>query len=341
MTYSRVQIFSNDGSYLTETRARCKRAWLMDDNGDGTLYMPKNDINATEANLRYGNFVYVRNKLVGDWVGVIRTPLSFGNSTYEIGLQQAGVLLKDRPVRKVDKGTSDAIVRQLISDANEEADLRIRPGEFTATSAVTSLPSIMDSALVAVKKLVERTGSHWSVDPVVGADGRLFIQFNWLTTVGQSFIGTIELHEGQGANIERDERDPVVQQGEIYNHVTVVGKSATNDRLQPGIAFDQDSINLYGLRKCILTENLSTQTSVNNSATYHVSVMAWPQYTLNLTAITAAIYPYIQIGNYLSVRLISVGFSNGQPGFRGSAQVVGKAYDDTEGSMPLTLVALR
>lgn len=341
MTYSRVLIYGNDGTYLAETRARCKRAWLMDDVGDGTLYMPKNDINATDANLRYGNFIFVRNKLVGDWVGVIRTPLSFGNETYEIGLQQAGAILKDRTLHRRIGGTADAVIQDIIAEANAPADLRIRTGQINASQKALLLTDKNSSSLMGVQSVIQKSGMHWSVDPVVGADGRLFVEFNLYDAMGMNLSGSIELHEGQGANIERDDRDPVVQQGEIYNSITVIGKAATDVRISPGIAVDQDSINLYGLREATITENFSHQTAIDNSARSHLAAMAWPQYTINLTAIGSAIFPYIQIGNVLSVRLISIGFSNGKPGFKGRVQIVGKAYDDTEGSMPLTLMSVR
>lgn len=334
MTFSRVIIARPDGTPLEELHCRARRSWLLSDVGEATLYIPRTDPKYTPSLIQYGNLVLIENRLIGNWGGVIREPITRYNDRVEVGCLSSEDLLKDRRGEHIPKFNQDdaagARYQAVIEAANNVGDLRLRVGDIWGGGLRNARVGAGDTMFSYIIRLASRAGADWNFVPGFDAAGGLIFNAGFWPQEGHDFSATKLLHDGQGANIEEDGRPPWTTQGRIVNNLRVNSMGSTVQDTFVGRATNDDSLAIYGVREGVVSENVSTQTNADAYAESKVNETGFQTEVYCITAVGRRIMPYIRLGNSLALRIAKLGLDT-------VVRVVGYAYDDTEGSVALTL----
>lgn len=332
MTYSQVLIADADGNPLADLNIRARRSWLINDIGEATLWLPTNHPKYSPRLYQYGNLVWIASRTLGNWGGVIREPITLYTDQVEIGCLSGEDLLNDRVclgMPKLNDAGSGSYLRNAVSFANSKQDLRVRPGTIWEGHSVNVVRIGTETVYQFMGRVQQRSPIEWRLTPQLDAGGRMVFNADLSDQLGDVLPGVV-LHDGQGANIEEDDRPTVTIQGRIANSILVSSDGSTAEDAFSGWAQDTNSLALYGLREQAFVEAVGTQSGAVVHARSHAGESARQTAVYNVTTTGRAIMPYIRLGNTLSIRLNKYGVTD-------TVRITGMAYDDFEGGAALTL----
>ncbi len=326
---------------LAELVCRTQRSWVLNQPnepfGTATAWLSVNDPNLGDDLLRFGNILYIHDGILPDWAGVVGEPQTFDQSEVAIGATAAEVLFDDRraeDARALD-GTPGAIFRDIVRAANRPAPLGISEGDVLEAGSTVVMRPGARSLLSLLQDLQAKHGGEWGVEPSLG-DGRLPRLSAWYSAeCGVDYSTSVALIEG--TNIKFAGSPIMTRYGRVKNDALVVGSGGRAESSLRGLSSDIASIGTYGLRQLAVAENIQGQSSVDSQARQEVQMRKAPLRRFEVTADKPDIYPYLCIGNRLGLELASVGFQDGRRGITTAVRVIGMAFDDQEGEVPLVL----
>jgi hypothetical protein len=350
---SQVFIYTRDLVPVAELVCRTQRSYVLNSPdtafGQCTAFVPTTDTKLlNDETRRFGNLLIVRDQALGNWAGIIDEPQSY--STEEVSIHATSVesIFADRNGAGIGGGVGALDLdgppgerfRGLVRHANFETPTGIAEGDIEDGQGSGSLADVGKlSILQLVRNLQDDTGYEWGVDPEISPRGEIAFNAWWKFQRGTDYSAKFELIEG--TNVRFGDGPTMTLQGRVKNDIVVRGQAASDgSSAKSKLTVDLTSINAYGLRQYVVTDRHVSQTRVDQAADTLLAQLKNPTRTLDLVCVDSASYPYLRIGNTLAVKLTSVGFQNGQRGWQGNARIVGYAYDDVEGEVPLVLEGL-
>jgi hypothetical protein len=329
------RLFDRSGSPVTDFDATVVRSWLLNDIGEAIFLIPTSSIKCTEGNFKWGNYLYVEHDTLPDWVGVIDTPRPWGNGVMEVHAFEAASILKYRLPTLNSKvtGTPGTKVRALLETANGIEPTLIRAGTIMP-DGVSSEETLTDTILAHLKKIQEASNMDWICTPVIDANGRLSITFDWLVSAG----AVTDLELSQGNNVQYGS-NPMEESGEVINYLEAMGEQTESTTLSY-VCQDDPSIQKYGLRMARNTfTGITTLASLQITANEYLrknkeSTMSMPTIAVKRTvpyagaAYTDKTFSKLRLGNVVLSTGTNVGFDATGLGASKQIRIEGMRYDE-------------
>lgn len=368
MAYSRVRIFTPNGTPIDELDVATKRSWVLNGVGRCNFDVPIYDaltggINpkCTLANLQYGNLVLIEhrpsqnadgsfNGLLPPWVGIITTPQTWGYGKVTITVQSAEQVLKYRPMGNLFiAGVPGSIFSQILKFSNAWAiggPLASSGGDILVGNGVIIQPGSVDldgvnvplnlriTALEHIQQYSKATGYDWDITPQVGSDGKLTLVGNWYKRKG--------IDSGQViSNYNMLATSPLyTEQGEFYNTVYGSNDGTTPQTRSTAIAQDVAGVSangVFALKQIFPGTGNAAQGAIQELTNAYVSGVQ--------TKVTRTFAPTIldfdnafsfcNTGNSWRIQNDTVGFFNGGIGVNGSIRISAMEYSDLENTCKL------
>ena len=336
-----VFVFDYTLKPLAELVCRTQRSWVLnrpdESLGAATAWLAITDPNLGDGLLRFGNILYIHDGLLPDWAGVVGEPQAFDPAEVSIAATAAEVLFDDRRLeeRRPLSGSPGSIFRQLVRLAAQAAPLGIGEGDIDEAGLSARCDLGVRSMLSAIQEVQSRYGGEWGIAPALSSGGLPVLSAWYSQQCGADYSGSVALVEG--VNIKLEGGPVMTRYGRVRNDVLAVGTGGKQDSAARGIASDPASISSYGLRQMAVVGNFQNQADVDARAAQEVATRKEPLRRFEVTANNPDVYPYLRIGNRLSLELTSLGFQDGRRGIRTTVRVIGMATDDQEGEVPLVL----
>jgi hypothetical protein len=329
---------------IAEVDCRAQCAWVLNtpngELGTASIVLSVNESKLSEQLLRWGNILYIGNTPAGDWAGVV-TGESDTQSEITLNATSAEILLDDRCMRRgLDRsgtfsGSFGMMLTQVITDANRISNTGLSAGDIQIEG-----PSLNDKRsgdyLTFIRRRQEITGWEWAVVPTLNDGGVPVLALSARPQLGTDHSANAALEEG--VNLQFADGPIRTVTGRVKNDILNVGVIGTPDGQQiltPET--DDTSISLYGPRQAeVKTTDVSKEALIAR-ADADLARQKQPERRYTLVANSAAIYPYLRIGNYLALRLYSAGFDwqTLQRGTNTVVRIIGMSYDTSLGVVPL------
>lgn len=323
---SRIQIFDHFGYRIAEFNANASRTWKVSDYGRCAFEIPIINPKCTQANLQFGNFVYIEHPRLPPWGGVIDVPRKWNKHTVLVYAYSGEYIFKFRRVEAINTVTLSPgeIFNQIIDLANREGDTRITKGSiFTDDEAVRwelNLLKIYDE----IVRLAEDTDNEWKVKPELESGGQIQFKAYWNKELG---VNTNYLLK-EGLNIEAED-DIISEDGEIANDIYGIGPGAAQTSRNNVNLLDIDSIGTYGLRQSSVSFQEGEYSSVEIGTKAMLKKKKNPSKTFSLTATDyIETWNNMDIGNTFLLQMSNVGFQNNSFGVNTQVRVTGMTYDE-------------
>jgi len=329
----RIRIFDREGFPVAEFRTTVQRSWAIGEEGRAVFSYPsrKTDI-VNEQVLQFGNWLWVQNDTLPDWVGMIDVPRHWTARTVNVCAYtpERQFALRRGPIEDVLTGSSGTIFERLLQYVNLEETTVLRAGNIYRGGTQrqeTINPTTLDKDL---KRIQQRSGEEYQFRPATDVAGRLIVYCDWLDRLG--IDSPVLLHEGRGGgNIEATE-NIMIEDGPIINDTLGYGDGQTWKSKPTTKVIDPTSTGRYGLRQDSKGYSgvTTTQALIENS-TSHIAQFKAPARSFEITALNVGeTFQYINLGNRLKLRFQNIGFYNGTQGFETTVRILGMAYDPTE-----------
>lgn len=343
MAASIITIYDRQGNILTDIEAQVDREWLLNEYGEATFTLAKNDPKCREEYLRFGNRIVIESNADDEsgvdlpaWGGVIDTPREWGDHDITIHAYSAEYLFTFRrgPVSLTHESSFGGVLLKMIDLANMPEDLGIRAGEVYQGDAAVSRKLELTEMYDALIGLVEDSGMDWSIEPAFDGAGRLYFAANWYEQRGVDSNFALE----EGLNIQASS-NALVEQENIVNDVLAYSSSMTGwNANKTRTARDEDSIALYGLRSAALSvsTNDGDLTTVASAAEAELKKKKQAARTYDLTVMTdragaVDAVGQIRVGNSYPLNLLTAGWNSaGELGTETRVRVVGMRWTDAD-----------
>lgn len=317
---SRIRLFNRTGTLIYEVnQAPAFREWVLNDIGNANFTIKAAGM---EQYVEVGNYVTIEHDKLDTWVGTINLPRPWDSRAITINCKSAMSLFAIRvgSYQQFVAGSWGQVFNQIIGVVNAAEATRLQLGNTFTGISFTSVVD-MSNPYVYLQRALAQAQSRLDFRPVV-TNGKLTIYVDMQPELyTQSDLRLIE-----GKNIKKSS-STLLEQGEIYNDVTVMGVSLDQIKVTAR-ATDPDSITKYGLRQILFSEGQS-QADVDRLAVVRLAQYAYPRRTLGLLTIDQNDTFYkTRVGNVAYVELQTQGFYNGGLGFRGSAYMRTVQFDD-------------
>lgn len=336
-----IRVFDRTGVLVGEINPTIDFVtWKRNGIGKAQLLMSKSDPKAAAPYLAAQNRLLIEWNNGLTWGGVMLPGFSFDQSMIVIKAETGESLLKQRVTdrgRYFDNATIGEIGEALIEEANAIWPTGLTVGAIWPGGDVHS-PSYHFKSLynIFTKSLFSRLSlADFYAVPIVGSDGRLTFQIRIEERRGRDITGSIL---AQGFNVEAG--SVLKFEGPIVNRWVVVGDGQGWGESRPTAeAFDQDSINQYGLLEPTsppiytgIVEVSTLQTIANNL----LAQTRQPRTLLDITAVNAPPARFVDygLGDTIPVELPNYGLEDG---FIGRAKIEAAAFYPSTGRLNLVL----
>lgn len=317
---SRIRLFNRAGSLIYEVNAApAFREWVLNDIGSASFTIKARGM---EPYIEYGNYVLIENDKLDSWVGVIVTPRPWNARTITVNAKSVMSLFNVRlgSYQQLVTGSWGEVFAQIIGIVNGEEATLMEVGTYTAGISYSSVVD-MSNPYTYLQRAITQAQTRLDFRPVV-TNGRLRVFVDMQPTLYTP--SALRLEEGlnikSGVNV-------LVEQGEIYNDVTVMGVNLDQIKFT-GRATNQESISRYGLRQILFSEGQS-QADVDRLAVVRLAQYAFPRKTLGLITLDQGDAFYLtRLGNIAYVELKTQGYHEGGLGFRGNGYIRTIQFDD-------------
>lgn len=319
-------IHARDGTPITDIKAAVVRSSLLNDIGEAIFQIPVTSTKCRREVLEYGNYLYVQNDKMPDWVGIIDTPRTWRNGLVEVHAYEVPFILQYRltPLNSVIIGLPGELVQQLIGIANSDEDTLIRAGNMTS-AGVSAPETLTDTVYSHVKGISSNFGHDWICTPIIDTNGKLTIQMDWVETAG--IVTDLELSQGQ--NLLYGD-NPLEESAEILNYVQAMsnqqGENPTSIVLEDGTSRSK-----YGLRAA-RREYITTTTengALPSFATALINRQKNPDIATPLTVLDVGnAFRSIRLGNIVKYKYTNVGFDGDGLGWSDYVRILGYRFDE-------------
>jgi hypothetical protein len=331
---TRLQVFDHFGVAIGEINADAPRAWILSDAGKCSFKLSIKDAKASADLLQFGNFIAVEHDKLPTWAGILYTPRTWDNQTVEISARSGEFILQTRRVNqpiKLNLSAGDVFERILL-EANKQgltlANLGQQYSGGKATEFTISPAKLMDET----KRLVEQSGEEYTFIPHI-ENNRLSFDANWYKKAGIEI--DYLLSDGFGGNIESKDR-PLVEQDDIVTDVLAYGNASTWDSKNTDILTDAEGLNAYGLFQGVVNVNQNGKAAITQGGVAELNRKKQPRRTFSVSALEPA-FPYIGLGNTLSLSMQYAGFYGGGQGVVTKVRITGFGFDERDGKSSLIL----
>jgi hypothetical protein len=325
-------IHARDGTPITDIKAAVVRSSLLNDIGEAIFQIPTSSIKCRREVLEFGNYLYVQNDKMPDWVGIIDTPRTWRSGAVEVHAYEVPFILNYRitPLNSTINGTPGELVNQLIGIANGDEDTLIRPGSIFAGGV--SAPEVLTDTVYAHIKGIQSYSNHdWICTPVIGNNGMLTIQLDWVEKSG--VVTDIEL--SQGKNILYGDT-PLDEAGELLNfvHALTDQQGENPETLTQTDAVSRARYGLRAARRDYITATASG--SLITSANALLMRQKDPDISTPLTVVDkGSVFKSVRLGNIMKYKYTNVGFDNDGLGWSDYVRIMGYRFDEAANTVEL------
>jgi hypothetical protein len=316
---SRIRIFDRTGTLIYEVNAPAFREWVLNDIGTATFTIKAAGL---EPYIRYGNYITIEHDKLDTWVGVITTPRPWSSKTITVTAKSAMWLFGQRvgSYEQPVNGSWGEVLGQVIGIVNSIEPTLLSIGAYDTGISYSSVVD-MSNVYTYLQRALTQAQTRLDFRAVV-TNGKLKIYID----MQPALYTDSDLRLEEGLNIKKN--SPILlEQGEIYNDVTVLGIGLDQSKFTAN-AVDAASIELYGRRQKLFAEGQS-QADVDRLAVVRLSQYAYPRSTLALTTMNkGSTLEQVRVGYSGPVELKTVGYIDGNLGFRGTAYIRAIQYDD-------------
>lgn len=316
---SRIRLFNREGILIYEINAPAFREWVLNDIGNANFTIKASGM---EPYVEVGNYVTIEHDKLDTWVGTINMPRPWSPRVITVNAKSVMNLFNLRvgSYQQMVTGSWGQVFSQVLGIVNAAETTCLQIGTYTAGVVFTSIVD-MSNPYVYLQRALTQAQTRLDFRPVV-TNGKLTIYVDMQPTL----YTPSDLRLIENKNIKKG-TSTLLEQGEIYNDVTVMGVSLDQVKV---VARQRDPISIekHGLRQILFSEGQS-QADVDRLAVVRLAQYAYPRKTLGLITIDQGDTFYkTRVGNVAYVELQTQGFLNGGLGFRGSAYMRTVQFDD-------------
>lgn len=330
-----VRIFDRRGRPLCQFRAAWARSWVI--NGEGRasakLAVTKTQY-VNDDMLRYGNWILIQNDSLPDWVGMIDVPREWGNRVVTVNAftPERQFMYRRGPLEVVLTGSAGSIAEQLLTLVNAAENTILRAGDIWRGGVQrqeTVNPTRLSQNLAG---LSARSHEEYSWRPIINPQGRLLIYMDWFSRLGERT--SVILQEGKkGGNIEVSDA-PMVEDAPIVNDLLGYGQGTTWKTRPSAVTLaSDDSRERFGLRQDSQNWNAVIDLgTIRDNNEQRLSNVSYPDLIFSVTALNRGdTFKYLGLGNRLTLRLASTGFTGDNVGVETLVRIIGMGYNPIEG----------
>lgn len=328
---TRIRLFNRAGTLIYEIDAPAFREWILNDIGNANFTIKAAGM---EPYVQFGNYVLIEHDTLDAWVGVVVTPRPWAPRSFTVNAKSVMSLFGVRvgSYQQLVTGSWGQVFSQIISIVNAAEQTPLEIGTYTEGISYSSVVD-MSNPYTYLQRAIAQAQTRLDFRPVV-TNGKMKIYVDMQPTLQTA--SELELTEGK--NIKSG-TGTVLEQGEIYNDVTVMGVSLDQIKFV-GRALDPISIQKYGLRQILFSEGQS-QADVDRLAAVRVLQYANPRRTLGFVASNEGdTFQYLRLGYIAKAEFQTQGYTNGNLGFRGNAYIRMIQFDDKTGEAVLVMEEL-
>lgn len=324
-------IYSRDGTPIADIRAAVVRSSLLNDIGEAIFSIAIDSIKCRRELLEFGNWLYVQNDSLSDWVGMIDTPRTWHNGYVEVHAFEAPFLLQYRPAPRnaTITGTPGSLFTQLLDNANSQEDTLIQAGSVFAGGAAYDI-IVNDSTYKHIKDIATNNHHEWVCTPAI-VNQRLVIVMSWLERAGT----LTDLELAQGKNILYGDT-PLDESGEILNSIEALSETTDEAAIVANYE-DTASRNRYGLRRIReVFQGIPDGTALLSVGKQAVTDKGDASFATPLTVVnTGNAFANIRLGNIAKYKYTNVGFFGDSLGMEQFVRIEGYRFDEPAGTVEL------
>jgi hypothetical protein len=346
----RLTLFSNKGIPLADVKTHVECEWVLNDYGELTFTISKEDPACKPQILRKGNFVFFQHSKAGTWGGVIRAPRAWTRKAIKITAHSGAVQFARRVgPSEVWTGTPGVLFQKAIDYGNAQGNMRIRRGDIWTGGDDVEDELRHDSLIDYIKNLQDIADCDWQVRAVLDDKNRIqfYADFKKIENVVP-----LVLREGPNSNLKiTDEDEVLLEQDDIVNEVLYFGSDGEQFRTRKKSSLrNEESIKRYGLEQMAdaLPERTASWRRLLLAAYKRLNRMSREQATYHLTALNVGrTFELAREGNIGKVYLPGFGFRSessisldgGRTVFGNGAKVrvLGRVLSTAEDTMELAL----
>lgn len=325
-------IYSKDGNAMTDISAAITRSSLLNEIGEAVFYIPTDSPKCRAEYLNYGNFLYIQNDTLPDWVGMIDTPRLWHNGYVECHAYEVPYLLQYRLplLNQVVEGTPGQKITAIINAANARVDTLLRVGSVYS-GGIDSTEVLADTCYTEMKNISTRNSCEWLCTPNVDASGRLTVIIDIL----ESGATPSDLELLQGYNIMYGET-PLEESGELINSAegvaTIEGETESSQ-----ITAQYYETASYGLREARVTfDGVTNVDTLLKNCTALVKEKISPSFGAPITAVNVGnTFSNIKLRNAAKYKYSNVGFTGGGLGTEMNIKINGYLFNEAVGTCEL------
>lgn len=319
---TRIRLFNKSGLLIYELGVPAFRDWVLNDIGSASFPVKALGL---EKYIEFGNYALLEHDKLEPWVGVIITPRPWAMRVATVNAKSAMSIFSVRvgSYQQAVSGSWGQVFAQLIEVVNSQGPTLLEVGNYTEGVSYASVVD-MSNPYIYLQRALLQAQTRLDFRPVV-TNGRLRIFIDMQPTLYTSN----DLRLEEGLNIKNNV-NALLEQGEIYNDVTVLGVSLDQVKFTAR-AIDPVSVERYGLRQTLISEGQS-QADVDRLAAVYLQKYAYPRKTLGLITLDKGdTFEKTRVGNTAFVELKTQGYINNGLGFRGNAYIRVVQFDDRNG----------
>jgi hypothetical protein len=324
---SSIRIFDKTGVQIAEVDAVCNRSWLLNDVGKASFTLSIFDAKCRRDVLEFGNLVLIEHEKLPAWGGVIDTPRVWGQGTVTINAYSAEQLFKYRIGLQDQKvtGTTAILLRKVLEIAQNHGWLPVSAGIIEDDGIQREETINPTDLLDELKRICERAGGDFMMQPALDANGRLYFVLNYYRSLRLDTQYVLK----EGHNIALANR-ALSEQGEIINELLGYGDGVSWSSKPVYTGRNDASIAYYGLRQgSEYFQGVTQVGSVQKNVEAQLAVKAYPRTTLDLQALDVGeTWLNCRLGAVFAVELHSAGFYGTDIGYIGTARVYGMEFDE-------------
>jgi hypothetical protein len=325
-------IHARDGTPIADFKAAVVRSSLLNDIGEAIFQIPTRSTKCRRELLEFGNYLYIQNDKMPDWVGIIDTPRTWRSGLVEVHAYEVPYILNYRltPLNTTITGTPGQLIDQLIGFANSDEDTLIRTGSIFIGGV--SAPEVLTDTIYSHVKGIQSYSNHdWICTPVIGSNGALTIQMDWVEKAG--IVTDIEL--SQGHNILYGDT-PLDEAGELLNFIhALTDQQGENPQAESRV--DSASRARYGLRAARKDYQSSTENGgLIVSADALLLRQKDPTISTPLTVVDKGnVFKSVRLGNIMKYKYTNIGFDSSGLGNSDYIRIMGYRFDEAANTVEL------
>jgi hypothetical protein len=289
--------------------------------------------------LNFGRPILIEGGGLPAWMGIIDPPwkadtpvsLTAYSGEYLLSLRVPDVI--KLPVN----GSSEQIIKELIAQANSQADMFIRLGDASQSDGATRQETITQKKVwEQIRAYCERTETELVLRPVREGD-----RLNLYIDIGAQGTDTgMLLHDGENANMRITNATVI---GDLTNRLTgISSQSTTSSRLATEPYLNDETVDLYRLRSDVAQfRDISEITTLQKHTERELDWLSRPrlQITADIIIKDANLARNMRLGNTFMVHASKILLPGGRQGWRGTMRVPKFFFTESTNTVNITMEA--